>query len=104
VKTGAEIIEAGDGEAGLAVLHDLAKKGVRPAMIITDVNMPKMDGITFVTEVRKRTSMRFTPILVLTTESQMDKKEAGKAAGATAWLVKPFNDAQLVEVVRKFVR
>jgi two-component system chemotaxis response regulator CheY len=65
--------------------------------------MPKMDGITFVKEVKK-TASRYVPILVLTTESQMDKKAEGKAAGATGWLVKPFEPAQLLELVKKFVR
>jgi two-component system chemotaxis response regulator CheY len=103
-RAGHEVVEATDGVAGLAALTELAKGGGRPAMIITDVNMPRMDGITFVTEVRKHASFRFLPILVLTTESQAEKKAQGKAAGASGWLVKPFTDAQLLEVVTKFVR
>jgi two-component system chemotaxis response regulator CheY len=103
-KSGAVIEEAGDGQAALAALEALAAKNIRPALIITDVNMPRMDGITFISELRKRAGSKFTPVLVLTTESQADKKDQGKAAGASAWLVKPFNDTQLIEVVRKFVR
>jgi two-component system chemotaxis response regulator CheY len=103
-KASLQVVEAQDGVAGLAALTDMAKTGERPAMIITDVNMPRMDGITFVTEVKKNTTFRFVPILVLTTESQADKKAQGKAAGASGWLVKPFNDEQLLEVVKKFVR
>jgi two-component system chemotaxis response regulator CheY len=66
--------------------------------------MPVMDGITFVREVKKNGSFKFIPVLILTTESQDSKKEEGKAAGAAGWLVKPFNNDQLVGVVRKFVR
>jgi two-component system chemotaxis response regulator CheY len=103
-KASLQVVEAQDGVAALAALTDMAKTGERPAMIITDVNMPRMDGITFVTEVKKHATLRFVPILVLTTESQADMKTKGKAAGASGWLVKPFNDEQLLEVVKKFVR
>jgi two-component system chemotaxis response regulator CheY len=73
-------------------------------LVITDLNMPEMDGITLVKELRARPSFRFTPILLLTTESQDSKKQEGKAAGATGWLVKPFNPDQLMGVVNKVVR
>lgn len=102
-RAGHEVLEAGDGQSALETLSAMALRGERPAMIITDVNMPKMDGITFVKEVKK-TAFRFVPILVLTTESQADKKAQGKSAGASGWLVKPFNDEQLIEVLKKFVR
>jgi two-component system chemotaxis response regulator CheY len=85
------------------MLGQLENTGTKPSMILTDINMPRMDGITFVKEVKKG-AHRFTPILVLTTESQNDKKMEGKAAGATGWLVKPFDESQLIAVVRKFVR
>jgi two-component system, chemotaxis family, chemotaxis protein CheY len=101
--TGLEVLEAGNGREGMAVLKQMAESGERPAMILTDVNMPVMDGITFIKYV-KQTSMKFVPILVLTTESQESKKLEGKEAGAAGWLVKPFKDDQLVSVVRKFVR
>jgi two-component system chemotaxis response regulator CheY len=71
-------------------------------MIISDINMPNMDGITFIKEVKK-TPFKFTPILVLTTESQETKKMEGKEAGATGWLVKPFKSAQLLQVIKKLV-
>lgn len=100
---GVEVVEAGDGVAGLEVLKGMAEQAQKPAMIITDVNMPRMDGLTFVREVKK-TSFKFVPILVLTTESQADKKAEGKLAGASGWLVKPFSPEQVLEVVRKFVR
>lgn len=102
-RSGLSVVEAVDGMDGLRVLGTLDSGGIRPSMILTDVNMPRMDGITFVKEVKK-TAHRFTPILVLTTESQNESKMAGKAAGATGWLVKPFDEKQLIDVVRKFVR
>jgi two-component system chemotaxis response regulator CheY len=102
-KIGCKVREANDGVEGLKALTDMAAKGERPALIVTDVNMPNMDGITFVKEVKK-TNHRFVPMLVLTTESQEDKKLEGKAAGASGWLVKPFQEAQILEIVRKFVR
>jgi two-component system chemotaxis response regulator CheY len=102
-RAGHAVVEAADGQGGLDALAAMGVAGERPGMIITDVNMPRMDGITFVTEVKK-TPFRFVPILVLTTESQADKKALGKAAGASGWLVKPFNDTQLLDVVKKFVR
>jgi two-component system, chemotaxis family, chemotaxis protein CheY len=102
-KAGWPVREAGDGSDALKALADMQAVGERPAMIVTDVNMPNMDGITFVKELKK-TAHRFVPVLVLTTESQDDKKREGKEAGASAWLVKPFKEAQLLEVVRRFVR
>jgi two-component system chemotaxis response regulator CheY len=87
----------------LRVLGTLESSGNRPSMILTDINMPRMDGIAFVKEVKK-TAYRRTPILVLTTESQNESKMAGKAAGASGWLVKPFDEKQLIDFVRRFVR
>jgi two-component system chemotaxis response regulator CheY len=72
-------------------------------LFIFDVNMPKMDGITLVKEVRKLEKFKFTPILMLTTESQDSIKMEGKKAGASGWLVKPFNPDQLVSIVKRFV-
>ena len=73
-------------------------------LIITDLNMPEMDGITFIQKVRTIPSYKFTPILVLTTESQAAKKEQARKAGATAWITKPFTAEQLLMVVEKIVR
>lgn len=98
---GYEVVEGHDGKHGLEVLKGLVEKGDRPTAILVDVNMPVMDGITFITQV-KRTSCKFVPILVLTTESEDAKKQAGKEAGATGWLVKPFQPTQLVAVVQRF--
>ncbi len=73
-------------------------------LVVTDLNMPEMDGITLIKELRNRPAFKFTPILLLTTESQESKKQEGKAAGATGWMVKPFNPDQLMTIVSKLVR
>lgn len=73
-------------------------------LIITDLNMPNLDGIQMIQEVRKKSGYSFVPILMLTTESQPEKKDAGRKAGATGWIVKPFNADQLISVVRKLVK
>ena len=70
-------------------------------LVITDVNMPRMDGITLVSELRQLPAYRLTPVLLLTTESSMDKKLEGKKAGATGWIVKPFNPAQLLATLSR---
>ncbi len=73
-------------------------------LVVTDLNMPEMDGITLIKELRSRPDFKFTPILLLTTESQESKKQEGKSAGATGWMVKPFNPDQLMLIVNKLVR
>jgi len=93
---GHETIEASDGVEALTS----AKTG-RFDLVITDVNMPNMDGITLTKELRSLPNYRFTPILTLTTESSAEKKMAGKQAGATGWLVKPFNPDQLLATAKK---
>ncbi len=100
---GYRVIEAVDGLDGLEKLDEAVRQGRPVGMIIVDVNMPRMDGITFVKEV-KRTAHRFIPVLIMTTESQESRKMEGRAAGAAGWLVKPFQPEQLVGVVKKFVR
>jgi len=100
---GFEVIEAHHGKHALEILKQMTLANERPEMILSDVNMPVMDGITFIKQV-KQTSSKYIPILVLTTESQESKKNEGKAAGASGWLVKPFKEDQLISVVRKFVR
>ena len=70
-------------------------------LVITDVNMPNMDGITLVRELRNRASYKYVPLLVLTTEATTERKQHGKAAGATGWLVKPFNPERLLATVAK---
>lgn len=69
--------------------------------VVTDVNMPNMDGITLIKELRALPNYKFIPMLMLTTESGMDKKQQGKAAGATGWIVKPFNPDQLLKTIKK---
>ncbi|MEI7893229.1 MAG: response regulator [Myxococcales bacterium] len=103
MSAGFEVVEAHDGKHGLEVLKQMVTAGDRPVIILTDINMPVMDGISFIKYV-KQTSCKFVPILVLTTESQEVKKNEGKDAGASGWLVKPFKDDQLTAVVKKFVR
>ncbi|SDC87226.1 MULTISPECIES: response regulator [unclassified Candidatus Frackibacter] len=103
-KEGYEVILAKDGKDGLAKLEENSSMSERPKMIITDVNMPNMDGITFVQEVKKSSKFKFIPALILTTESQASMKEKGKKAGAAGWLVKPFKPEQLLKVAKKFIR
>ncbi len=100
---GFETINAINGADGLEKLAEAHKQGDQIGMIISDINMPVMDGITFIKEVKK-TPFKFLPILVLTTESQDDMKLKGKQAGASGWLVKPFKPEQLVYVTKKFMR
>ena len=95
---GYDVIEGSDGADALKKLT-----GQKVHLIISDVNMPNMDGITFVKSVKQLSAYRFTPIVMLTTESQDDKKREGQAAGAKAWMVKPFNPPQLLSVVQKLV-
>tara|TARA_B100000700_G_C14854965_1_gene765815 strand:- start:348 stop:734 length:387 start_codon:yes stop_codon:yes gene_type:complete len=98
-KAGYEVTEAKDGSEALAI----AKKDKFDA-VISDVNMPVMDGITLIRELRTLSDYKFTPLLMLTTESGLDKKSEGKAAGATGWIVKPFNPDQLLAVMKKVIR
>lgn len=93
---GYQVVEAADGQEALS-----KAKSQSFDLIITDVNMPIMDGITFIKHLRGEANYKFTPMLMLTAESSSDKKSAGKAAGATGWIVKPFNSDQLLSTVKK---
>ncbi|MBI5752181.1 MAG: response regulator [Hydrogenophilales bacterium] len=95
---GYDVVEACDGKDALSKLN-----GGKINLIISDVNMPNMDGITFVKEAKKLASYKFTPIIMLTTESQEGKKAEGQAAGAKAWVVKPFKPEQMLNAVSKLV-
>jgi two-component system chemotaxis response regulator CheY len=95
-QAGYTVLEACDGGDALAKLT-----GQKVNLIISDVNMPNMDGISFVRELKTRAAYKFTPVLMLTTESQEEKKEQGKAAGARAWMVKPFKPEALLAAVQK---
>lgn len=94
--TGYEILEAFDGQDALTKLE-----GKRVSLIISDVNMPRMDGITLLKTLKQDRNHRFTPVLMLTTESEQAKKAEGQAAGAKAWMVKPFLPEQLLSAVQK---
>lgn len=93
---GYEVMEAEDGQAALTTLG-----GLKVDAVITDLNMPNMNGFELIRALRANPLYKFTPILMLTTEGDAAKKEEGKAAGATGWIVKPFNPEKLVEVVKK---
>lgn len=95
---GYQVKDAADGKQGL----DLAK-AEQFDVIVSDVNMPVMDGITMISEIRKLPQYKSTPILMLTTESSSNKKIAGKQAGATGWIVKPFNPDQLLKTISRVV-
>jgi two-component system chemotaxis response regulator CheY len=98
-RAGYDVLEAEDGTDGLKKLDASPKVH----LIISDVNMPNMDGITFVTKVKQHARHRFAPVIMLTTEGQDAKKEQGRAAGAKAWIVKPFNPPQLLDAVSKLI-
>jgi two-component system, chemotaxis family, chemotaxis protein CheY len=94
---GFQVETAGHGQEALDKLH----AGLRPALILTDVNMPVMGGLELIRSVRSMPGLKFVPILTLTTESDAGKKSEGKLAGATGWLVKPISGNDLVAVLRK---
>ena len=96
---GYEVLEACDGQEALA----MAKGQAAVDLVITDVNMPNMDGITLVRELRMLPHYRGVPLLVLTTEASMEKKMQGKAAGATGWVVKPFSPDRLLATIARIV-
>ncbi len=95
---GFDVVEAVDGEDALS-----KAKLNKTDLVLTDVNMPKMDGISLIRELRKLPDYKFTPMLMLTTESAGDKKQEGKSAGATGWLVKPFNPEQLISTINRVI-
>ena len=95
---GYNVIEASDGKDALGKLD-----GTKIHLIVSDVNMPNMYGISFVKEVKKNPSYKFTPVCMLTTEAEKSKMEEGKSAGAKAWMVKPFQPPKLLDVVSKLI-
>jgi len=97
-EAGFSVLEGGNGQEGLKHLD-----GKRVDLIITDLNMPVMDGISMLKQLRAKPQYKFTPVLMLTTESQEAKKQEGRAAGATGWIIKPFNLPQLLQVIKKLV-
>lgn len=97
-QAGFAVVQASDGLDGLSKLNSQQFN-----LIISDVNMPNMDGIAFTKKVREHASHKFTPVIMLTTESQSSKMEEGKAAGATGWIVKPFDADKLLAVAKKLI-
>ncbi|MHB8972979.1 MAG: response regulator [Pirellulaceae bacterium] len=98
-EAGFNVLEGANGQEALKRVE-----GQRVDVVVTDLNMPVMDGITLIRQLRSNPLYKFTPILMLTTESQDSKKQEGKAAGATGWIIKPFNPQQLLGVIAKVVR
>jgi two-component system chemotaxis response regulator CheY len=95
---GYQVVEAVDGEDALKKISAASIN-----MLVTDLNMPKVDGIELIRRVRALPNYKYIPIVMVTTESQEEKKQAGRAAGATGWVVKPFKGEQLVAVARKLL-
>ena len=98
-KAGFKVEQARSGEEAVSAL----KGGLRPAMVITDFNMGAMNGIEVVRQVRKLPGLQFTPLVLLTTETQRDRRDEARSAGATGWLVKPVQAEALLQVVRQLV-
>jgi two-component system chemotaxis response regulator CheY len=95
---GFEVLQAEDGQQGLDVL-----KREKVDIVITDINMPVMDGIQFIRQIRSSGTHNSLPILILTTETSQDKRDQGRAAGGTGWIVKPFDPEKLIQVIHKVV-
>jgi two-component system chemotaxis response regulator CheY len=96
---GYDVLAAENGNEALGRLS-----GTKVDMVITDLNMPEMDGIELIKKLRGMQDYKFVPIIMLTTESQEDKKQEGRLAGASGWIVKPFSPEQLIGVVKKFLK
>lgn len=101
---GYQVLSAEDGSDGLKKLGERITAGSKPALIITDINMPNMGGLDFIKNAKANPASKFIPIVILTTESQESMKMEGKQAGAAGWIVKPYQPEQLIAVVRKFVK
>ena len=99
---GIPVKQAENGRNALDILSDMKSKGEEISLCISDINMPVLNGIEFITEFRKND--KFTPVVVLTTESEKDTIQKGKEAGASGWIIKPFQAEDLVNVVKRFVK
>jgi len=97
-QAGFDVLEGGNGQEALQKVE-----GKRLDLVVTDLNMPLMDGIALIRQLRSQPLYKFTPILMLTTESQESKKQEGKAAGASGWIIKPFDPQKLLAVVARVV-
>ena len=98
-RAGYLVLEAGDGKQALAALE----KAGKVHLIISDVNMPNMNGIELLAQIRQHARHKFVPVIMLTTENQSEKKEQGRAGGAKAWICKPFDPPQLIDAVSKLI-
>ena len=96
---GYDVIAAVDGKDALGKVN-----GTKIDMVVTDLNMPNMDGIELIRQLRSLPATKFTPVVMLTTESQDSKKQEGRAAGASGWIVKPFSPEKLIGIIKKFVK
>lgn len=96
---GYDVIEAGDGREALDLLSKTTVD-----MVVADLHMPEIDGIELIKRLRSKPNYKYIPIIMLTTESMAQKKEAGRKAGATGWIVKPFRPEQLLSVVKRVLR
>lgn len=96
---GYEVVAAVNGKDALDKINT-----AKVDIVVTDLNMPEMDGIEFIKQFRAKAGYRFTPVVMLTTESQESKKQEGKQAGASGWIVKPFTPEQLTDTVKRFVK
>ncbi len=99
---GIPVKQAENGQNALDIITEIKAKGEEIALCISDINMPVLNGIEFITEFRK--SDKFTPVVVLTTEAEKDTIQKGKEAGASGWIIKPFQAEDLVNVVKRFVK
>jgi two-component system, chemotaxis family, chemotaxis protein CheY len=99
-RAGYDVLEAADGVLALKVMDG----PTRINLVVCDVNMPNMDGITFVGTLKQHSKHKFIPVIMLTTEGQEEKKNQGRLAGAKAWIVKPFNPPQLLDAVSKLIQ
>lgn len=100
VRAGYEVLEAADGQIALDVLKSTPKVN----LIVSDVNMPNLNGIQLVQKVKQDSRHKFTPVIMLTTEGDKERMEQGRTAGAKAWIVKPFNPPQLLDAVSKLIQ
>ncbi len=102
---GYNVFQSENGEAGLKMLEDLRKKGERINLIISDVNMPKMNGLEFLRAVKDSKSLfKFIPVIILTTEREEILKQQGREYGAAGWMTKPFKPDLLLSIIKKFIR
>jgi two-component system, chemotaxis family, chemotaxis protein CheY len=102
---GYNVFQADNGETGLQMLDEIKKKGERVNMIVSDVNMPKMNGLEFLRAIKdKNSSYKYIPVIILTTEREDTLKQQGREYGAAGWMTKPFKPDLLLSVIKKFIR